>query len=334
MYKRLNLTNYTAIYQPGSWESQYADIQEFCSSRGNGTFCFRPQSQAQDSCMDMAVVRCPEGILASCRSDYVCVDTAYNKTCPYVRWRLHSGPGNAQGGDQGGQGADDMGGDNESGFMESSLAECKALSDALVLPPGQNLTTTTNSQNQTITVGSQVFGHPFVTTTVDCTVTCVSSLPSGFPTLTAPTTLCFNSNIDYEQLIPKSTCIGPYPPGPMTTVCPSSSATESLSSKIVVPGATDSSSSYSTASASSSDQACSVSSEVSSSSMSEGCPVPTSTSSSSSSSSSSCPPSSPTAGSERANVGYNYGPDDGYGYNDSGPYDDSNDSYGDRSPYY
>ena len=196
-YKRLDLSNVTAVYQPGFWERDYPEIMDFCSDKGNGTFCYRPKSQVNDSCLDMAVVRCPEGILASCRSNFICNEIMnQNVTCDASVGSIFN-----------------------TSYTESGQARCQAIEDVIKLPPAQNVTTTIDQQNNTITVGSQVFGFPFATTTtVDCTFTCISTLPSGFPQPTGAMTACFNGSLPYDQLIPKTTCAGPYPPGPMTTV--------------------------------------------------------------------------------------------------------------------
>ena len=196
-YKRLDLSNVTAVFQPGYWEREYPEIMDFCSEKGNGTFCYRPKSQENDTCLDMAVVRCPEGIISSCRSNFICNEIMnQNVTCDASIASVFN-----------------------SSFVESGQSRCQAIEDVIKLPPAQNVTTTIDQRNNTITVGSQVFGFPFaITTTVDCTFTCISSLPSGFPQPSEAMTACFNASLPYDQLIPKSTCVGPYPPGPMTTV--------------------------------------------------------------------------------------------------------------------
>ena len=196
-YKRLELSNVTAVFQPGFWEVDYPEIMDFCSDKGNGTFCYRSNSQIDDSCLDLAVVRCPEGIISSCRSNFICNEIMnQNVTCDASVGSIFS-----------------------TNYTESGQAKCQAIEDVIQLPPAQNITTTIDQQNNTITVGSQVFGFPFATTTtVDCTFTCISTLPSGFPQLTQPMTACFNESLPYDQLIPKTTCAGPYPLGPMTTV--------------------------------------------------------------------------------------------------------------------
>lgn len=197
VYKRLDLSNVTAVYQPGYWEKDYPEIMDFCSEKGNGTFCYRPSSQVNDSCLDMAVVRCPEGIISSCRSNFICNEIMnQNVSCDASVGSIFN-----------------------TNYTESRQARCQAIEDVIKLPPAQNVTTTVDQQNNTITVGSQVFGFPFAaTTTVDCTFTCISTLPSGFPQPTQAMTACFNESLPYDQLIPKTTCVGPYPPGPMTTV--------------------------------------------------------------------------------------------------------------------
>lgn len=207
-YKRLDLSNVTAVFQPGFWERDYPEIMDFCSSRGNGTFCYRPNSQMNDSCLDMAVVRCPEGIISSCRSNFICNELLnQNVTCNST-----------------------VGAFFNTNYTESGQAKCQAIEDVIQLPPAQNVTSTIDQQNNTITVGSQVFGFPFATTTtVDCTFTCLTSLPAGFPQPSQPMTACFNESLPYDQWIPKATCVGPYPPGPMTTItetmCNSTSTT-------------------------------------------------------------------------------------------------------------
>lgn len=207
-YERLDLSNVTAVFQPGYWERDYPEIMDFCDEKGNGTFCYRPNSQENDTCLDMAVVRCPEGIISSCRSNFICNELMnQNVTCDASVASVFN-----------------------TSFVESGKASCQAIEDVITLPPAQNVTTTVDQQNNTLTVGSQVFGFPFATTiTVDCTFTCISSLPSGFPQPTQPMTACFNASLPYDQLIPKTTCVGPYPPGPMTTVtetfCNSTSTT-------------------------------------------------------------------------------------------------------------
>lgn len=207
-YKRMDLSNVTAVFQPGYWERDYPEIMDFCAEKGNGTFCYRPNSQVNDTCLDMAVVRCPEGIISSCRSNFICNEMMnQNVTCDAS-----------------------VGPFFNSSYIESGQARCQAIEDVIKLPPAQNVTTTVDQQNKTLTVGSQVFGFPFATTTtVDCTFTCISSLPAGFPQPTQPMTACFNESLPYDQLIPKTTCVGPYPPGPMTTVtetfCNSTSTT-------------------------------------------------------------------------------------------------------------
>lgn len=207
-YKRLELSNVTAVFQPGFWERDYPEIMDFCSDKGNGTFCYRPDAQKNDSCLDMAVVRCPEGIISSCRSNFICNEIMnQNVTCDASVGSIFN-----------------------TNYTESGQARCQAIEDVIKLPPAQNVTTTIDQQNNTITVGSQVFGFPFATTTtVDCTFTCISTLPSGFPQPTQVMTACYNDSLPYDQLLPKSTCVGPYPPGPMTTVtetsCSSSTST-------------------------------------------------------------------------------------------------------------
>ena len=206
-YKRLDLSNVTAVFQPGYWEREYPEIMDFCDQKGNGTFCYRPNSQVNDTCLDMAVVRCPEGIISSCRSNFICNEMMnQNVTCDASVGSLFN-----------------------SSYIESGQARCQAIEDVIKLPPAQNVTTTVDQQNNTLTIGSQVFGFPFaISTTVDCTFTCISSLPSGFPQPTQAMTACFNDSLPYDQIIPKTTCVGPYPPGPMTTVtetfCNSTSA--------------------------------------------------------------------------------------------------------------
>lgn len=196
-YKRLDLSNVTAVFQPGYWERDYPEIMDFCDEKGNGTFCYRPNSQVNDTCLDMAVVRCPEGIISSCRSNFICNELMnQNVTCDASVASVFN-----------------------FSFVESGQASCQAIEDVIMLPPAQNVTTTVDQQNNTLTIGSQIFGFPFATTTtVDCTFTCISSLPSGFPQPTQAMTACFNASLPYDQLIPKDTCVGPYPPGPMTTV--------------------------------------------------------------------------------------------------------------------
>lgn len=196
-YKRLDLSNVTAVFQPGYWERDYPEIMDFCDQKGNGTFCYRPNSQVNDSCLDMAVVRCPEGIISSCRSNFICNELmSQNITCDNSVASFFN-----------------------SSFVESGQASCQAIEDVIKLPPAQNVATIVDQQNNTLTVGSQIFGFPFATTTtVDCTFTCISSLPSGFPQPTEAMTACFNDSLPYDQLIPKTTCVGPYPPGPMTTI--------------------------------------------------------------------------------------------------------------------
>jgi hypothetical protein len=196
-YKRFDLENVTAVYQPGFWEKDYPEIMDFCSEKGNGTFCYRPNSQMNDSCLDMAVVRCPEGIISSCRSNFICNEVMnQNITCDASVGFIFN-----------------------TSYTESGKARCQAIEHVIKLPPAQNVTTAVDQQNNTITVGSQVFGFPFATTTtVDCTFTCISTLPSGFPQPTQVMTACFNESLPYDQLIPKTTCAGPYPPGPMTSV--------------------------------------------------------------------------------------------------------------------
>lgn len=207
-YKRLDLSNVTAVFQPGYWERDYPEIMDFCSDKGNGTFCYRPNCQMNDSCLDMAVVRCPEGIISSCRSNFICNQIVnQNVTCDASVGSIFN-----------------------TSYTESGQARCQAIEDVIKLPPAQNVTTTVDQQNKTITVGSQVFGFPFATTTtVDCTFTCISTLPSGFPQPTKAMTACFNESLPYNEWIPKATCVGPYPPGPMTTitetVCNSTSTT-------------------------------------------------------------------------------------------------------------
>lgn len=223
-YKRFDLSNVTAVFQPGYWERDYPEINDFCDQKGNGTFCYRPKSDCNNSCLDMAVVRCPEGIISSCRSNFICNEMMnQNITC----------------------GAS-VGSIFNSSFVESGQAQCQAIEDVIKLPPAQNITTTVDQQNRTLTIGSQIFGFPFATTTtVDCTFTCLSSLPSGFPQPIEAMTACFNDSLPYDQLIPKTTCIGPYPPGPMTTVtqylCNSTSTSAESTSLISSPIALSSS---------------------------------------------------------------------------------------------
>lgn len=243
-YKRLDLSNVTAVFKPGYWEKEYPELMNFCSERGNGTFCYRPQSQMNDTCLDMAVVRCPEGILSSCRSNFICNEMmSQNITCDASVNPIFS-----------------------SNYTESGRAQCQSIEDVLKLPPAQNVTTTIDAQNKTLTVGSQVFGFPFaVSTTVDCTFQCISTLPSGFPQPTQVITACFNESLPYDQWIPKSTCVGPYPPGPMTTVTEtlcSSSATSSTSSESEKSGGI-----YSTSST------YEMSSSISPTESSSGCPI-------------------------------------------------------------
>lgn len=196
-YKKLDLSNVTGVFQPGFWEPDYPEIMDFCSDKGNGTYCYRRNSQMNDSCLDMAVVRCPEGVISSCRSNFICNEVmSQNVTCDASVGSIFN-----------------------TNYTESAQARCQAIEDVIKLPPAQNVTTTVDQQNNTITVGSQIFGFPFaITTTVDCTFKCISSLPSGFPQPTEVMTACYNDSLPYDQLIPKSTCVGPYPPGPMTTV--------------------------------------------------------------------------------------------------------------------
>ena len=195
--KRTDLSNVTAIFQPGFWERDYSEIIDFCSNKGNGTFCYRPKSQISNSCLDMAVVRCPEGILSSCRSNFICNEIMkQNILCNSTVGSIFN-----------------------TSYTESGQAYCEAIEDVIKLPPAENVTTTVDQQNKTITVGSQVFRFPFIsTTTVDCTYTCLSTLPSGFPQPTQAITACFNDSLPYDELLPKTTCAGPYPPGPMTTI--------------------------------------------------------------------------------------------------------------------
>jgi hypothetical protein len=208
-FKRLELSNLTAIFQPGFWERDYPEISEFCSDKANGTYCYRPQYQANDSCLDMAVVRCPEGIISSCRSNFICNEVmSQNVTCD-----------------------SSVGSIFNSNYTESAQARCQAIEDVIRLPPAQNVSTTVDQQNNTLTIGQQVFGFPFLTSaTVDCTYSCITSLPSGFPQPTAAMTACFNDSLPYDQIIPTTTCAGPYPPGPMTTVTETfCNSTESMS---------------------------------------------------------------------------------------------------------
>lgn len=217
MYRNLNLTNVTAMFQPGYWESEYANIQQFCSSKGNGTYCYHSQADNCTSCLDMAVVRCPEGVLSSCRSGFICVEKELSGRSCRRNGYQH----------QGGVQALDV-------LMnrELSYAQCLNMTDALALPVPLNLTTTTDSAGSSVTVGVQVFNRPFaMNTTATCTMTYLSSLPSYFPSLSQPTSVCFNSDLPYDKFIPSATCNGPYPPGPMTTVCPSSSESASSSSQ-------------------------------------------------------------------------------------------------------
>lgn len=249
VYKRLDLSNVTAVYQPGFWEKNYPEIMDFCSEKGNGTFCYRPNCQMNDSCLDMSVVRCPEGIISSCRSNFICNEIMnQNVTCDTSVGYIFN-----------------------TNYTESGQARCQAIEDVIKLPPAQNVTTTVDQQNNTITVGSQVFGFPFATTTtVDCTFTCVSTLPSGFPQPTQVMTACFNESLPYDKLIPKITCAGPYPPGPMTTVtetlCNSTSATPMERTAAPIGDMTSSTESSSSILSSSEVSQCTLGSSVESSS--------------------------------------------------------------------
>lgn len=207
-YKKFDLNNVTAVFKPAFWERDYPEIKEFCSSKGNGTFCYRPSSQKNDSCLDMAVVRCPEGVISACHSNFICKELVrQNVTCdasvgPYFN----------------------------TSYSESGQARCEAIEDVIKLPPALNVTTTVDEQNNTVTIGKQIFDFPFViSTTVDCTFSCISTLPTGFPQPTKVMTACYNDSLPYDQWLPKTTCVGPYPPGPMTTVtetiCNGSSST-------------------------------------------------------------------------------------------------------------
>ena len=254
LYQSLNLTNVTAVYQPGSWEPEHQRIQEFCAERGNGSFCYKPQSgSSSESCLSMAVLRCPEGILSSCRAGFMCgeIYSKQNVTCTWKRLNemLRDKPWSEKSMSSSASSApSDMISEKSDycpaykyynaslfNFTESGQAACWSISDVLKLPEPVNLTTTTDAQNMTITVGKQEFGYPFATsTTVDCTMTCVTSLPSGLPQPSDPSAMiCYNPTLQYDQLIPKSTCAGPYPPGPMTTVtvCPSESMTMTSASE-------------------------------------------------------------------------------------------------------
>jgi len=252
MYNHLNMTNVTAIFQPGSWEDEYANIQQFCSNKCNGTYCYHSQADNSTSCMDMALIRCPEGIISSCRSGYICVEKQLNG--------ISCGPDGYRRG-----GVRSL---NKLMQREDYYAQCLATHDALALPQPQNLTTTVDSLGSTITVGTQVFAKPFaIMTTVNCTMTYLSSLPSYLPSLAGPTSVCYNSDLPYDQLVPSATCNGPYPPGPMTTVCPSSAessriTSQTLSSKAFTSEVSSSSSEYMMTTSSTMEPSCPITSET------------------------------------------------------------------------
>lgn len=120
MYKELDLSNVTAVYQPGYWEQEYASIKQFCSTRGNGTFCYA--AKGEDECLAMAVVRCPEGILSSCRAGFMCQELlSTNMTCSISSMNQTKSMNQNQS-------------NCTNSYVESGRAACWAIPDVLQLP--------------------------------------------------------------------------------------------------------------------------------------------------------------------------------------------------------